>query len=228
MIVIHHRNSDDHGFTLLELVVTIAILTLLLALSMPALLGARRHARNNAMRETAQHVARALVAYNHDYPVITPQNVWPPASTSCASLGDCWDPLMRRNGSARYPSRSWTGGTTRVWSDDGTGDDWKDPNRGITDRHARPYLGDWPESPFTGAHVHIVRGGGGEADRPGLIRVDRGTGTPFGAPLGSFRVAAFGLAVDGGVAPVYRRTMGGPADPSWDCGYPNAMACPGS
>lgn len=66
------RRSAETGFTLVELLVVISVISLLIALLLPALAGAQRQARSTACLTTMRGLAQAAFTYQADYKEIMP------------------------------------------------------------------------------------------------------------------------------------------------------------
>src|ERR1700757_2821956 len=68
---IHNRlNNDEHGFTLIELMVVVLIIAILIAIAIPTFLGARNRAQDRAAQSSLRNaLTAAKTAYtdNSDY-----------------------------------------------------------------------------------------------------------------------------------------------------------------
>ena len=65
-----HRSDDQHGFSLIELMVVLLIIAILLAVAIPTYLAARNRAENRAAQVTIQHTfvsAKAAYASQNDF-----------------------------------------------------------------------------------------------------------------------------------------------------------------
>jgi prepilin-type N-terminal cleavage/methylation domain-containing protein len=69
--MLRHRSANA-GFTLVELLVVISIISMLVALLLPALAGAQRQARATACLTTMRGLAQAAFTYQADYKEIMP------------------------------------------------------------------------------------------------------------------------------------------------------------
>jgi prepilin-type N-terminal cleavage/methylation domain-containing protein/prepilin-type processing-associated H-X9-DG protein len=61
------RGSSEHGFTLVELLVVLAVLSLLIALALPALAGARRRASATACQANLRGLGAAIHGFASDH-----------------------------------------------------------------------------------------------------------------------------------------------------------------
>ncbi len=59
--------TDNHGFTLIEMLVVISIIILLLGISLPAIYKSKKIARSVVCTSNLKQISIAYQAYNHDY-----------------------------------------------------------------------------------------------------------------------------------------------------------------
>lgn len=62
-----HAHSTDQGFTLIELLVVISIISLLIAILLPALGAARKRSNQIKCASTIKHVGNAIMMYSMDF-----------------------------------------------------------------------------------------------------------------------------------------------------------------
>jgi prepilin-type N-terminal cleavage/methylation domain-containing protein len=90
------RQTDPtRGFTLVELLVVVAIVATLIGLLLPAVQGAREAARGNACRNNLRQLALANTNYETSYRRFPPSLIWGGKSTSDASAGAVWSAQAR-------------------------------------------------------------------------------------------------------------------------------------
>jgi len=79
------RKTAEQGFTLLEMVIVLTIITILAAVMTPVFRGYIEQARYNAARSDVRNIAAALLQFNMDtrmWPIYKSRNVTPLATTS--------------------------------------------------------------------------------------------------------------------------------------------------
>lgn len=91
------RDQWNRAFTLTELLVVIALISLLAALLLPALATARARARQAACASNLRQIAAAWLAYAQDYDETFPLSQFGPESGWQAAV----DPYLRSGGAAR-------------------------------------------------------------------------------------------------------------------------------
>jgi len=64
---IERKQEGQHGFTLVELMVTIVIIAVLISLLLPAIAGIRRAAMRNRAASRAMALVNAIEQYRHEY-----------------------------------------------------------------------------------------------------------------------------------------------------------------
>jgi prepilin-type N-terminal cleavage/methylation domain-containing protein len=101
------RKSDERGLTMIELMVTVMIIGILIAIGLPAMLGARLRAQNRAAQVRVRNAftaAKTEFANDGSYANVTPAtltagepslsyNTSTPASMADVSIRDVTDPL---------------------------------------------------------------------------------------------------------------------------------------
>ena len=79
--MIRHISQSDRAFTLVELLVVVAIIAVLMAILLPALSLAREKARQAKclvnMRNLGQAFHQYTVGYDEWMPIHSPRNLWP-------------------------------------------------------------------------------------------------------------------------------------------------------
>ncbi len=104
------RRTAEGGFTLIELVVVLAILGILLALAVPRYLGARKRAYKAEADNILQEAKTLSWAYYQEYNTFS-------GISSAADIG-----LTMPSGAAwNVPSPSLSGGTAITWTMSGNG-----------------------------------------------------------------------------------------------------------
>ncbi|MFM1902145.1 MAG: hypothetical protein RLZZ440_45 [Planctomycetota bacterium] len=89
------QTSLFHGFTLVELLVVVAIVATLIGLLLPAVQAAREAARGNACRNNLRQLALANTNYESSYRSFPPSLVWAGSSTTDASANAVWSAQAR-------------------------------------------------------------------------------------------------------------------------------------
>jgi prepilin-type N-terminal cleavage/methylation domain-containing protein/prepilin-type processing-associated H-X9-DG protein len=102
---VNMRKNNRNGFTLVELLVVISIISLLMAVLLPALTGARRQARRSVCASNMRQISLAFNAYaqdNSDW-IIVAKDI---------RIDGVWNFEL-----LRYISQKWTGGfdAAKVW-----------------------------------------------------------------------------------------------------------------
>jgi len=99
MVSCRTYRGRGQGFTLVEMLVVMAILTILAAMLLPVLWQARNRARDTTCLSNLQQVGRATLLYAQDYDGYFPYSPWGPNAISVFSAPpDPSDPVITRYG----------------------------------------------------------------------------------------------------------------------------------